>query len=87
MPAKIMKVGDPVIYYHGFSNPSLLTGEVLGITLVENSVGDGPSVPAVLWDSLQGRDVMVDIKPDHTTSKNNHWAYGFQLIRPEFGSI
>jgi hypothetical protein len=68
----LLKVGDTVMWRHGWGSYAPQKAVIQTITLVENSLLEGTDVPAVQWDSIENRDVVV-------TLENRHWAYGYQI--------
>jgi hypothetical protein len=70
---KILKVGDQVMLRGSWGSDAPLEAEVKSITLVETTALDGIDVPAVFWEDIANRDVVL------TFTDRKQWAYGFQI--------
>lgn len=69
--AKLLKVGDEVIWRGAWGTAHPARARVIGLTEVEPGEKYGYGVRLMLWSEVQSRAV-VDLD-------NGYWAYGSQL--------
>jgi len=70
--AKILKVGDEVMWSGGFGSDNPRRAKVETIEVCEEGEKYGEAVDSVPWEDVQGRNIVV-------TLSTGRWAYGSQL--------